>query len=1177
MPARSAVCPLRTAIIPTMHTAPTDDLSHGLVVYRASRLEALLDPLLILLDRAPPAQVLAPQTVIAAHPGMRHWLAGALARRRGPQGIVANLRISLPSTWLDELALSELGSGAVALTPYRRDRLRWRIHELLPAVEDTQVRAYLAGGDAARRRYQLADRLARLYTQYLVYRPDWLAAWQRGRDDVPEVTFMAPLWRQLRADIGLPHRGERVDALVHDLARRPQRQSSDEPLHIFGVSHLAPAELALLRAVAQLRPVILYVPDPCRDYWAGLRGEREQLREQARQVDFSEASEQYFLQMGHPLLASWGRMGQHFMLNLQAFDDAIAMDVRHWQDEAPQAGEGDGLLQRLQESLRQLDPALVQPLRGGQATALADRSLRVHLCHTRLRELEVLRDALLKELAERPDLKPSDIVVMAPDIAAYVPLLPAVFGEAGRHQGPLPYHLADVAVARTHPMLDAFSRLLSVPESRLTAPELLDLMQVPEVARALGLDESDLETLTRWLRQSRVAWALDGGFREGFGVPGIDEHTFAWGMDRMLAGYVLGDEGMHERGEGWTLPDGELWPVEGVHGPQAAVLGALDRLLLALAELHRDAAAPRTASAWATRLEALLDALFRIDPRDHDAVEALSLLRRFLQATKLETADCGLDPLLEFSVVREVLRERLAAAPERQRFLLGGITFCGMVPQRAIPFRVIGVLGLNDGEFPRTVGDAGLDLMQRHRRLGDRDVRNDDRYLFLETVMAAREVLHLSYIGEGIRDGKPRNPAAPLAELLGLLDDQAGLRGEPLDSDERPTPPGEAKVITRPWRIRHPLQPFDARYFDGSDPRLFSFDAGFAGMVRGAGAAPFMDAAHEDAEAPAGAIPLRDVQSYFRDPARQVLAQQLNIRLDALDSDRLQDREPLQAGFSALDQVAKRLFFDALERGSFVLSEAAPAWLRLSGMLPSGRLGMDAWTSERAAVQALLDVARAHPLFADGPPRRQPVPLSLALDEVSVEGVLERVFVNEQGLWLFEAWPGKKAASLTFAQRVPLFLEWALLRLTTELSQPVRVSVLTADGGPEIAAPFNHWADVLAAHLAAGDDTAAGTMRDALAQRVVALLAIWQQAQQRPGHYFPRTSWAALDEKDDAARQAWEGGFNTGERDYAPGYARLLAGEANFAAGQPDHAALRAQASRLAALIDPITLLELPA
>ncbi len=1160
-----------------MPNATIDELTRGLLVYRASRLEALLDPLLVLLDQVPPADVLAPQTVIAAHPGMRHWLAGALARRRGPGGIVANLRISLPSSWLDELALSALGSGAVALTPYRRDRLRWRIHEHLPAVEDAPVRAYLAGGDAARRRYQLADRLARLYTQYLVYRPDWLAAWERGRDDVPEPTFMAPLWRRLRADIGVPHRGERVEALVRDLSRRPQRQASNEPLHIFGVSHLAPAELALLRAVAQVRPVVLYVPDPCRDYWAGLRGEREQLREQARRVDFSEASEQEFLQMGHPLLASWGRMGQHFMLNLQAFDDAIAMDVRHWQDEAPLPGEGDGLLQRLQESMRQLDPALIVPLRDGSAAALADRSLRVHLCHTRLRELEVLRDALLMELAQRPDLKPSDIVVMAPDIAAYVPLLPAVFGEAGRHQGPLPYHLADVAVARTHPMLDAFSRLLSVPESRLTAPELLDLMQVPEVARALNLDQGELDTLTRWLRQSRVAWALDGPFREGFGVPGIDDYTFAWGMDRMLAGYVLGDEGMDDTGAGWALPDGEVWPVEGVHGPQAAVLGALDRLLLALAELHRDASEPRTASAWATRLERLLDTLFRIDPRDHEAVEARSLLRRFLQATKVETADCGLDPLLEFPVVREVLRERLAAAPERQRFLLGGVTFCGMVPQRAIPFRVIAVLGLNDGEFPRTVGDAGLDLMQRHRRLGDRDVRNDDRYLFLETVMAAREVLHLSYLGEGVRDGKPRNPAAPLAELLGLLDEQAGLRGTDPDIDEQPLPQGQDRVIQRPWRIRHPLQPFDARYFDGSDPRLFSFDAGFAGMVRGEPALPFLDAVDGGADMPAGPVPLRDVQAYFRDPARQVLAQQLNIRLDALDDDRLQEREPLQAGFSALDQVARRLFFDALERGVFVLPEQAPAWLRLSGALPSGRLGVDAWTAERGAVQALLDAARMHLLFAGAPPQRQPLALSLPIGEARVEGTLERVFTTGQALWVFEAWPGKQTSELTFRERVPLFLEWALLRLAADPAVPVRVGVLTADDGAEVEAPFHAWADALEAHFAADDLAAADAMRDALADRVEALLAIWQQAQQRPGRYFPRTSWAALDEKDDAARLAWEGGFNTGERDYAPGYARLLAGEANFHAGQADHVALQSLARDLAVLIDPATLLQVSA
>ncbi|MGN6282453.1 exodeoxyribonuclease V subunit gamma [Frateuria sp.] len=1140
-----------------------DDLTRGISVIRASRLEALLEPLVALLDAAPPANVLAPQTVIAAHPGMRHWLAGALARKRGAGGIVANLRITLPSSWLDELALGVLGSAAVALAPYRRDRLRWRIHELLPAIDDAQVRGYLAGGDAARRRYQLADRLARLYTQYLTYRPDWLQAWERGRDDLPEPTFMAPLWRELHAAIGTPHRGERVEALVRELAHHPTKQATVEPLHIFGVSHLAPAELALLRAVARVRPVVLYVPDPCREYWAGLRGERAQLRELARRTDFTEASEQFFQQLGHPLLAGWGRMGQHFMLNLQEVEDTIRMDVRHWQDEQP--GASGGLLQRLQESLRQLDPARVAPLARGTEAAMADRSLRVHLCHTRLRELEVLRDVLLHELAERPGLKPADIVVMAPDIQAYVPLLPVVFGESGRAHGPLPYHLADVAVARTHPLLEAFSRLLDVPDARLGAPELLDLLEVPEIARALALSEDDRETLTRWLRQSRVAWALDGEHRARFGVPAIEETTFAWGMDRLLAGYAMGDDAAGQ-GEAWRLPDGELWPVEGVHGPQAQVLGALDRLLLELAALQRDATQPRTASAWSARLEQLLDTLFRIDTRDGQAVEALSLLRRFIQATAAETADCGLDPQLDFTVVRDVLRERLAAAPERQRFLLGGVTFCGMVPQRAIPFQVVAVLGLNDGEFPRNASDAGLDLMARHRRLGDRDVRSDDRYLFLETVMAARELLHLSYLAEGVRDGKPRNPAAPLAELMQFLDEQAALRTVELDIDEQPLAPGATRTLRRPWRVRHPLQPFDARYFDGSDPRLCCYDAGFAAMrAGGEGPRPFLGGAPAQAAGPdAGPIPLREVKAWFRDPSRQVLAGQLHVRLDALEDDRLQGREALQASVSALERVPQRLFFEALENG-FELPEQAPAWLRLGGVLPPGRIGMDAWTAERAKVQTLLARAADHPLFAGALPTRTPVTLQEPVAGLSLEGTLDRVWSTGDARWQFEVYPGKKEESLGFRELVPFFIEWALLRLATEPSVPVYACLLTDGAEHAWEAMFNGWDEA----CRAADAGTAQAMRIDLAARVGALLELWRQAQRYPVPYFPRTSWAALDERLDKAQQAWAGSHgHPGERDYAPGYAWLLAGDADFSPDQPAFAELQAFAQRLLGLIN---------
>jgi exodeoxyribonuclease V gamma subunit len=1132
-------------------------MQDGIIVYRASRLEALLPPLLSLMDAAPPAQVLAPQDVIAAHPGIRQWLTRALARARGAGGIAANVDILLPSAWLDGLALLVLGEAAVALRPYRREALRWRIHELLPGITDPQVAAYLRGVDAPRRRFQLADRIAGIYTRYLVYRPDWLQHWLAGHDTVPEPSFLAPLWRELRRGIGLAHRGERLSRLMLQLDNIPKGTLPEQPLHVFGISHLAPTEFATLCAVARQRPVVLYVPDPCREYWAGLRPERDYLRELAAAPAFSETSEREFLELGHPLLASWGRLGQHFVLGLASAEN-VAVDIRHGEDEGAVPPADAPRLLRLQESIRQLDPALLATAQP-QVEQLRDRSLRIHTCHTRLRELEVLRDVLLREREERPDLKPSDIVVMAPDIQAYVPLLPAVFGQPGQLQGLLPYHLADVPLLHGHPLLLAFAGLLDLPQTRLSAAQVLDLLATPAIAAALGLDAGGLGLLENWILRSRVAWALDADFRARREVPPISEHTFAWGMDRLLAGYVLGG------GAGGEMPslhlpdDTVLVPVEGVQGVQAEVLGALDRLLHVLAQLCRDADRPRTLSAWARRWEVLLDSLFRVDFNDAAGSDALNLLRRLLRGLAADAADAQLDPEVEFIVVREVLRERLLALSERQRFLMGGMTVCGMVPQRAIPFRVVAVLGLNDGEFPRPGSDAGLDLMARHRRLGDRDVRSDDRYLLLETVMAAREVLHLSYVGEGVRDARPRNPATPLAELMNLLDAAAGLR-----SDEA----GE-----RAWLVRHPLQPFDARYFDATDVRLYSYRADLIGLLRGGGVAA---TAFNPATDPApventSRISLASALLYFRKPAEQVLTQRLGLRLDALEPDRLADSEPLDPLFERLDRVAPRLFHDCMDAGRAQLGEQPPDWLRHGGLWPVGRAGRRAWREQRAEVDGLLTAAGTEALFQSGAPRRAPQAVDLDIGGLRVQGELVRIYHNGGGDWVFDLFT-REESRLDFGVRIGLFLEWALLQLQHwDAPRPVQVLLLCGGGARPWQDALNAWSAAAWAAHAGGDAALRASLRADLQQRIAGLLALYVQAQDQPPWYFPRTSWvAATAPHDDAAILAsWLGNdHQTGERDYVPGYARLLAAGTEFAPGSAPLLQLKAVADYLYQLIN---------
>ena len=1205
--------------------------AHGLVIYRASRLEALLSPLRQLLAATLPLHALAPHTLVAAHPGMRQWLHGALAREYGVDGIVANLDILLPSAWIDRLAQCQLGQQAVALPRYQRAQLRWTLHAALAGdvralgVTDARVGAYLdtrdgadagTAADVARRRFQLADRLAGVFSQYLVYRPDWLRAWEQGRynvathgaDDAVAVSterhLLGPLWRHVRARLGA-HRGDVVADLIASLTRDGVPSADGAALHVFGVSHLAPSELAVLRAYARQHLVALYVPDPCREYWGGLARELPDLRAQ-RQAEIARIDAagggDYWVEQTHPLLANWGRMGQHFIMALADGTGDVLEDVRHWQD--TQAAPAPDRLGRVQQSIRELQPALMDVDLHDEAVVHAERadaSLRIHACHTRLRELEVLRDQLLEALAmpgtDGVPLKPSDIVVMAPDIQAYAPLIPTVFGVPGDARERLPYHLADVAVASSHSLFGAFRRMLDVPGTRITAPQVVDLLAVPEIAQRLQVDAAGLDELTGWLRQSRVAWALDGQFRARFGVPPIAAHTFGWALDRLLGGYLMADAATDERQACVTLADGsELVPLTGVHGPAAENLGALAQLLGELQSLCELATTSLPASAWAPVLERHFEVLFRIDPMDRAARDAQTLLLRFIRGIASEPAATGEDPLLHFAVVRDLLLARLAAAPERQRFLMGGITFCGMVPQRAIPFQVVAVLGLNEGEFPRAEHDGGLDLMTRRRRLGDRDVRSDDRYLFLETLMSARTRLHLSYIGQGVRDGKVRNPSAPLAELLAVLDAAAGL-------------PADDRAADRPWCVRHPLQPFDARYFNAGDPRLFSYSAAFAAM-HGHAVAPavpaFLDGSTDAAvlaasgDAPAAmTVTLRELAGYYKDPARQLLGQRLHVGLDALDDDRLPQDEPLAAKFSALDTVARKLFFDdGLASGAWTL-EAPPAWLRLGGIMPPGQPGAAAWQDELAAVNALLAQARSLPGFAPVAPVAGHCAIDLELAAWRVTGQVEQVFattvdaaVQWQLLRPFSASRGKLKTEpeLSFKDCVPLFLDWALLRLQTARAPsgdapPIRLRALVAGTDTRWQDGINTWDE----RFVASPPPARAALLAELEHRVAQLLQWWQTAQTAPRWYFPKAAWETLKAElypkpvkpnaDDvtAARaaspsisvgQVWVSSHdNGGERSYAPGYSQLLAGDVDFDDGTPELAALHAFAQQLHACI----------
>lgn len=1148
----------------------------GILLTRASRLEALLEPFDMLVRELAPADPLETIPVVAGHAGMRQWLPGALARHRGAGSIVANLDLMLPSRFIDRLAEAMLGERAVGLPAWRHEQLRWTIDELLRdpdriGVSEPSIRRHLdREGDASKarrglRRFDLADRLARVYARHLVYRPDDLAAWQRRRHPAGstiESLLLAPLWRALTTRLGR-HRAE----VIGDLVARLAGNAAPWPaLHVFGLSHLAPSELAVLKAFARNAPVCVYLFDPSRDDWIGLPSGRAAFAEFAAATRaWIDSGEDAVPPEGpHPLLARWGRLGQQFLAGLLD-GDGVGFDVRDGNDRAEV--RETRLLDSVQAGIRanRLDPVP----KSGLADPLTDASLRIHACHTRVRELEVLRDVLLDAIAS--GIEPERICVMAPDIGRYAPLVTGVFGEPGiRDAAVLPYRLADVPLARGHRLVGTVLDILALPSKRIDTPMVVDWLGVPEIRRRLRLGDGDVAAIESWLARTRVVWGLDAEDRVRERVPATERWTFAWGIERLVAGYLT-DIAADDPLPPLFAPagGGPIAPVGGIHGPGAAALGALDALLGELARWRSFDGTERAASAWTLELGRRIDALFAVDRDDREGRAALDAVRTAIAAIATEPGAAGLDPVMAYDVVRRVLEERLTEVPTRQPFLAGGITFCGMVPQRAIPFDVIAILGLDEGALPRIAVDGGLDPISSRPRFGDRDTRDDDRYLFLETLMAARHRLHLSWIGRDERDGSARSPSALLAELLATLDAMHGL----VDAD-----------AARPWLVEHPLQPFDARCFDGTDPRLQSYSAEFASMYaaplaedrnrRSAPASPSARATLREEDAPAQEVlPLARWLRWFKDPMRELIERRLGMSMAALDAAQGSSDEPLEAALGAIERWPQRLLFDVvLPAGSMTaLDGNARARLDAAGVLPAGSTGDIAWAELRAVVEAAFEAWQSLSRADAGPLRVEPV--TMTLGGQIIEGRIDGVVRVADGLALVRLHAKgatiRPEKDLHLGQRVPLFIEWALLRLARGAGEDAhkRVQLALLGSEPDARKPWLATIEAWDADFATAAASVQEEMLADLEARLGELREVYLDGIDAPWAWFPRAAFAIAGGGDGLSEL--QGGWaHTGEFDHGAQPARVLGLDARLDdTTSPEYHALAMTARRVSAAI----------
>lgn len=719
------------------------------------------------------------EVIVVQSQGMRRWLTLQLADRFGCAG---SLSLPFPASFVREMdeRLSRERSRRDERDPFSRDAMAWRIDALLSSLpadaegDDSFVplRTYLSGRDGRapideRARFGLAAQIAARFDDYQMFRADILREWEAGRDtpnDLPHASWQAALWRTLCADSGdgALHLAARMRRMIDTLHAAPSPPTDLPPrITVFGVSTLPPVFVELLLSLARHVPVTIYSAAPAPD-------------------------------APHPIATTFGPQSREFVGSLPKLGAHVTRLPAH-------GAKGDGILATLQREIGANDA-------GTSPVTLPDDdpSLRIHDAHGELRQVEVIRDQLLAALAGDPTLHPHDILLLVPDAAEWAPIVDAVFGVQSDDTPRIPYRIADRPLRRTEPAAEALLRLFGLEGGRFERSEVLAFLSHPLARQAAGLTEGEVESLESLIDRANVRWGYNDASREMLGLPRYEDASWRAGLDRLLLGTVVG-----------RLDD----PVLGVL-PEVGDTAGEPEILATLAawvdQLHATVAGwrvARTLSEWsASLLETVAHFLVADDYAEQQMVLALMASIRRLQ-TLQEVARYG--SLVPFAVVRDWLEGELDDDGFGSGFLQGGMTVAALKPMRSLPFRVIAVAGLDDGVFPRRERRSGFDLLEHPRRTGDRDLRSDDRQLFLDLLLAAQDRLILAYSGRAVSDNSPRAASVVIDELLDHLDRRTH---------------GAAR---RALVVEHPLQPFSPRYFaPDRDPRLVTWSRAHASAAQ---------------------------------------------------------------------------------------------------------------------------------------------------------------------------------------------------------------------------------------------------------------------------------------------------------------------------------------------------------
>ncbi|GEO10950.1 exodeoxyribonuclease V subunit gamma [Segetibacter aerophilus] len=727
--------------------------------------------------------VFQPQYIVTQTQGMNNWLKIKMA---ATVGIVANCKFVKPNDLVNEIYYKLGSQNKQALSP---DILQWVLFTLLSSKEFQDefrnIANYYTNDDV--KRLALAKKVADLFDQYQIYRPEMIRDWNENTSGFNGSNgWQKFLWVKAKEILGesMPDKTV-IGKTIIEALKQPEQQKKLRAqipnIHVFGLSIITTYHVHIFYELAKIIDVTFHLLNPAPAvYWFEDRSEkqlamwRQKSKVKLRPADLQSA--------GNPLLIGWGRVLQD---TFSMFFESEEFLNQYVDIESPEPST-QTLLKKIQNDI--FHNHAVEARNELTEDDLIDGSITVNACYTTAREVEVLYNYLVHLVDQKSEaLSARDIVVMVSDIDAYAPYIKAVFNSAPYK---FPFTIADESFTISDNLFSALQLVLALSEDNFKAEEVLQLLDSNYIRTRFSITGTDL--IRKAVDKANIRFGIEGKKE--------DETIYvSWknGIRRIMYGICMSGEEAYDV-DGYTT-----YPLDIAEGEDSFELIRFSHFAEVLISTIEDRRHVRTITEWGEYIEQVIDKLIYQTEDNND--EDYQLLLRNLE--KLYALNDVVKDKISFDVFKHSFLNSLTTETRSNAFASGGITFCSLIPMRSIPFKVVALLGLNFDKFPRKETRVSFNLMELEKRKGDRNVKENDKHLFLETLLSAQQYLYISYIGRNSKDNTVMPPSVLIDELIDYI--QSGLKDE-------------AVKLRETFVTTHPLHGFSHKY-QIQNKRLYNY------------------------------------------------------------------------------------------------------------------------------------------------------------------------------------------------------------------------------------------------------------------------------------------------------------------------------------------------------------------